>query len=133
MAEDVYQAVKEKGMLDQVMFISLDYELINRLEYVHPDAETGYLCFFSFGKIEDMNCDALLLEEESATEKNIQAIHSAGKKVFVWTVNRPASLVRFIAGNADGIITDEVEQAESLKSAFAERRDELRVMQMLQK
>lgn len=131
MAEDVYQMAKEKNMLDQCTFISLKYELINDLETKHPDADTGYLCYFSFGDIADLNCDALMLEEESATSNNVEKIHEAGKEVYVWTVNSMDSAMHFMASRVDGIITDEVLQAEAVRSLMQNRSDEMRIMQAL--
>ncbi len=111
MADDLYLLVKERGMLDQVVFICLDYEVISYLEETHPDANTGYLCYASVGDIEDLHVDELILEEETATAATIQKIHLAGKKVNVWTVDTDIGILRFCSREADGIITDNVTDA----------------------
>ncbi len=118
MAEDLYQITSEKGMLDQVVFICLSYPVISSLEQSHEDAQTGYLCYAAFGDIEGMEVDELLLEEETATPTNISRIQEAGKKIYVWTVNKPLSMLRFYARTVDGIITDEVDDSLTVKQVL---------------
>lgn len=131
MAEEVYQLVKEKEMLSQCTFICLNYPLINYLESRHPDADTGYLCFYSFGDLEEMNCDRLLLEMETATESNVEKIHEAGKKVDVWTINSGEKLQQYLLRSVDGIITDEVKEGVNTRKFLNEREDLGRVLGML--
>ncbi len=115
MAEEVYQIVCEKGMLDQVTFICLKYPTISYLELQHPEAHTGYLCFAAIGELAYLDVDELILEEETATVENINRIHEAGKKVSVWTVNQPLSMLRFFSRNVDGVISDEVDDCLEVK------------------
>ncbi len=115
MVDDLYRIVESHDMLDQVVFISLKYPLISYMEQNYPNAETGYLCYAAFGDIEDLDADQLILEEEMATPLNIDKIHEAGKKVFVWTVNKPLNMLRFYSRNVDGMITDEVEDCVDVK------------------
>ena len=131
MADDIYRMIVERGMQDECMFISLSYELIDYIETTYPEMRTGYLCYFSFGNIGDMNCDALLLEAETATQANVDKIHTAGKEVNVWTVNTLDGMTRFMTSDVDGIITDEVAQAELVRSILTERSDSARVLQYL--
>ena len=127
MVDDVYRMVRERNMQQQVTFICLDYGIVEYADQTYPDVKTGYLCFFSFGDIEDMKCDKLLLEAETATPENIAKVHAAGKEVNVWTVNSLALMVRVFADGADGIISDEVALASILRLLFRDRGDELRV------
>lgn len=131
MAEDAYAAVAARGMLDQCAFISLDYELISYLEAAHPDAETGYLIYLSFGELEQMNCDLLLVEMETATTDNIARVHQAGKQIGVWTVNDMTSVVTCSTRGADYIITDEVRASSQLLEGFYERDDVARIFDTL--
>ena len=127
MAEDVYQMVVERDMLDQCMFICLEDDLLEELEEIHPEAQTGYLCFMSFGNIEKMAVDALLLEEETATPTNIYTLHDAGKKVGVWTVNSHSGMRHFLMSDADMIITDKVSEAQAMRVRLTEDDDVARV------
>ncbi len=118
MAEDLYEMVQEKNMLNQVTFISLKYPVISGLEKQHPDAITGYLCYAGFGELEYLDVDELILEEETATVANIDKIQSIGKQVVVWTVNNEISMVRFYTREVDAIITDDVENSIRIKEFF---------------
>jgi glycerophosphoryl diester phosphodiesterase len=115
--------IKEAGMEEQCVLISLNYALINYTETAYPDMKTGYLTFLSFGNTAALNCDYLGLEEESATGSAIRAIHEQGKKVLVWTPNEPSSQKHFLLSKADGIITDHVSQAFGLISQLEKRTD----------
>lgn len=131
MAEDAYRAVADRGMLDQCAFISLDYGLIDYLETAHPEAETGYLLYLGFGELGQMNCDLLLVEEETATPQNIERIHSAGKQVGVWTVNDMTDVLTCATRGADYVITDEAQAAVNLLAMLHQRDDALRVADTL--
>ena len=131
MAREVYDAVDRKGMLDNVTFISMNFDTINFLENIHSDADTGYLCFYSFGSISRMKCDALLLETEAAVQTNINSAHSNGKRVYVWTVNSLNGITEFMNSNVDGIITDEVKLSYATREAMKKRSDETRVIERL--
>ena len=123
MADDTVRIVREAGMEDQCVLISLQYDLIDYTEETYPEIQTGYLTFLSFGNTAALNCDYLGLEEESATASAMDAIHRQGKKVLVWTPNEPASQKHFLLSKADGIITDHVSQAFGLISQLEKRTD----------
>jgi glycerophosphoryl diester phosphodiesterase len=110
-------------MEDECVLISLKYDLIDYIETNYPEIQTGFLTFASFGRTSKLNCDYLGLEEESATADSINAIHSEGKKVLVWTVNEEGSQRHFLCSKADGIITDNVTQAIELASRLSQRSD----------
>ena len=123
MAEDAVRIIREAGMEEECVLISLKYELIDDIEQNFPEMQTGYLTFASFGDTARLNCDYLGLEEESATADTIAAAHRQGKKVLVWTVNERKSQRHFLCSMADGIITDRISQAETLLGELRERSD----------
>lgn len=106
MVDDVYKKLVEKDMIDQCSMISLNYEVIEYAETAYPEVDTVYLLFFGFGHLEQLKCDSLGLEQETATLENIQIAHEAGKRVDVWTCNTFLDLLSAIRSDADGIITD---------------------------
>ncbi|MDO5476722.1 MAG: glycerophosphoryl diester phosphodiesterase membrane domain-containing protein [Eubacteriales bacterium] len=123
MADDAVKAVKDHGMEEECVLISLSYPLIDYLETTYPEMETGYLTFASFGDTALLNCDYLALEEESATAATIDAIHARGKKALVWTANESRSQKHFLCSMADGMITDQIRQAAELADKMKERDD----------
>jgi glycerophosphoryl diester phosphodiesterase len=129
MAKEVYDIVDSYDMVKDVTFISMKFKTIYYLEKMHPEAETGYLCFYSYGAVRKMKCDALLLESSAAIQTNIRVAHANGKKVYVWTVNSVNGMMNFMTSNVDGIITDEVPLAQSTMKLLEDRNDEARVFQ----
>ncbi len=54
----------------------------------------------------ELPIDYLIAHQSLASLRLIREIHEAGKKLFVWTVNRSAAMRRFAEWGADGLITD---------------------------
>ena len=79
------------------------------------------------GDIAGLNCDYIGLEEESATYQNINRIHENNKKVLVWTVNSEESQKHFLLTEVDGIITDNVKQANTIRDQLKQRDDLIRL------
>ena len=123
MADDAVKLVKQYQMEDEVVLISLKYDLIDYIETNYPEMQTGFLTFASFGKTAALNCDYIGLEEESATADAIDAIHKEGKKALVWTANEKGSQKHFLCTKADGLITDNVTQAIGLATELEQRSD----------
>ena len=123
MADDAVRIAKEHDMLDQCVFISLKYDLIDYLEKNYPDVKTGFLAFASYGNTAALNTDYLALEEEAMSSATVQAIHDQGKKALVWTINDRSKQEHFLMTNVDGIITDQVVQAEQIRTELAQRDD----------
>ena len=122
MADDAVRIIKEKGMEDQAVLISLKYDILDYIEQKYPEMLTGYLAFISFGQIENTPFDYLALEEEISTDETIAAIHDKGKKVMVWTVNEEDDIEYFMTSDADAIITDSVKLSGDIKAKLTERK-----------
>lgn len=131
MADDIYKMIKERDMVKDCSIISLNYGLIDYTETTYPELETIYLCYYSFGKLEELHCDGLGLEIETATSSNIDRIHAAGKRVDVWTCNTSSSISQFILSDVDGIITDEVHLANNIMSLMKKRGDMRRILNVI--
>ena len=121
MADDAVRIIKEKGMEDQTVLISLKYNILEYIEQKYPEMQTGYLAFISFGQIENTPFDYLALEEEISTDETIAAIHDKGKKVMVWTVNDEDDIEYFMTSDADAIITDSVKLSGEIKENLSKR------------
>lgn len=122
-ADDLITIIKNKNCENDVIFISLDYDVINYIETNYPEYETGTLFFIGLGDLSKLNCDLLIMEEEIATDTRIDAIHRSGKKAGVWTVNTPEGMYRFLDSKIDMIITDEITLAETTQFQLDNRTD----------
>ena len=127
-ADDLVAIIKDKGCESDVVFISLSYDIINYIETNYPGFETGTLFFIGIGDVSRLNCDLLIMEEETATDTRIDMIHNAGKKAIVWTVNTSDGMYRFLDSKIDAVITDEVILAEDIQAQLDNRND-LQVIQ----
>ena len=123
MVDDAVRIIKEYGMTDECVLISLKYDLIDYAESTYPEMQTAFLTFLTFGDTASLNCDYLGLEEESATTQTINSIHGQDKKVMVWTPNTLSAQKRFLLSEADAIITDNIYQADEMLKQFSERSD----------
>lgn len=131
MADDVVRIVRERGMLDEVVFISLKYKLIDYLANTYPDAQTGFLAFGSYGDVASLNCDYLAIEKLMSTDATVDAIHDQDKMAFIWTINDTDTQEYFLSSNVDAIITDNVRDAQAIKEKLAQRSDLQRVLDVL--
>ncbi|XVG95150.1 glycerophosphodiester phosphodiesterase family protein [Eubacteriales bacterium KG127] len=131
MADDLYQIVKSKDMLNECTFISLDYKEIDYMERKHKDANTMYLCFFALGGIENLNVDGVALEIEVASPSNIERLRSRDKSVAVWTCNSAAALGKSITSSVDYVVTDEVLLANAFNERIKKEPDYIRVLNTL--
>lgn len=128
MADDVVQMVKDKGMQEQVIIISLKYNLIDHIESNYPEMKTSFLAFGTFGDTANLDTDGLALEEESATDSTIAMIHEADKWVQIWTPDEEKEQIEYLNSYADYIITDNVKQAQRITEKLENRNDMERVV-----
>lgn len=131
MADDAVRIARECGVVDECVFISLDYELIDYLESAYPEVQTGFLTWVGYGDTAHLNCDYLAYEEQSATTEAILAAHEQGKEVFVWTANDYATQRRLLLTEVDAIITDNVAQANEVRAELEGRNDIERIVDKL--
>ena len=123
MADDAVAAIRERNMTDETVLISLNYKVLDYIKKTYPEFETGVLIFAGLGDVSKLNCDMIIMEEEMSTYAQIQAIHAAGKKAGVWTVNKEEELRRFLDSEADCIITDEIPMAVRIQEELQSRSD----------
>ncbi len=128
MCDDAVEIIKKRDMLNDAVLISMKYDLIDYLETWYPEVLTGYLTFFGYGDLTELNCDFLGVEEQSATPSLMDSVHAQGKRVLVWTPNTLDAQEYFLTTKADGIITDNVVQANKIVNRLNERSDLERIL-----
>ena len=66
---------------------SQDYETIKEVKSIDPEIKTAYTSAIGIGELDKLDAaDIISIQETFATYENIDRIHKAGKRVFVWTV-----------------------------------------------
>lgn len=116
----VVDIVEQAGMVDDVAIMSLKHEGIKKFRALRPDWRTGLLVTKAFGNLSNLDVDFLAVNTALATSGFIRRTQSAGKQVYVWTVNDQTSMSRMMSLGVDGIITDEPEMA---RTVLTERLD----------
>lgn len=95
--------------LENYKFMSLNSKVMEELETKVPNLETGYVIPLQFGNFHHSNVDFFVIEDFSYRDRLVEQSRKENKQVFVWTINDPALITKYLQSPADGIITDEPE------------------------
>ena len=106
----------KKLKLENYKFMSLNSNVMEELETKAPNLETGYVIPLQFGNFHQSNVDFFVKEDFSYRDRLVEQAKKQNKKVFVWTINDPALITKYLQSPADGIITDEPELVKEEKN-----------------
>ena len=101
--------------LENYKFMSLNSKVMEELETKLPNLETGYVIPLQFGNFHHSNIDFFVIEDFSYRDRLVEQARKENKQVFVWTINNPALITKYLQSPADGIITDEPELVKDEK------------------
>ena len=101
--------------LENYKFMSLNSKVMDELETIAPNLDTGYVIPLQFGNFHQSNVDFFVIEDFSYRDRLVEQAKKQNKKVFVWTINDPALITKYLQSPADGIITDEPELVKEEK------------------
>ena len=102
--------------LENYKFMSLNSKVMEELETKAPNLETGYVIPLQFGNFDQTNVDFFVIEDFAYRDRLVEQARKQNKKVFVWTINDPALITKYLQSSADGIITDEPELVKEEKN-----------------
>ena len=109
--DEVVRIIQNNDYKDECDITSQDYETLVAVKALDPAIMTAYTTVIGIGDIENLDAaDIISIEETFATFREILSIHTAGKRVFVWTVNEEESIDKLVNLNVDAIITNEIEK-----------------------
>ena len=109
------QKMKELGVEKDYPTMSLDLSVMEKVEKKAPEIKTGYVIPIQFGQFENASVDFFAIEDFSYQEDLVTQAHEMKKELYVWTINDEQKLTAYLQRPVDGIITDEVAEAQSLK------------------
>ena len=101
--------------LENYKFMSLNSKVMEELETKLPNLETGYVIPLQFGNFHHSNVDFFVIEDFSYRDRLVEQARKENKQVFVWTINDPALITKYLQSPADAIITDEPELVKNEK------------------
>jgi glycerophosphoryl diester phosphodiesterase len=84
-------------------------EVVLELRSLDPQLPLGWICDRSrlLPKWRELPCETVIAHHRICDDALVAAIHEAGKRVFVWTVNRQSAMLRFARMGVDAIISDD--------------------------
>lgn len=109
------EKVKELNIENNYKYMSLDLKVMEELESKAPQLETGYIIPFQFGRFSNNNVDFFAIEDFSFSNTLVEQAKSQNKSVYVWTINDPSLITKYLQSPANGIITDEPVQVKETK------------------
>ena len=87
-----------------------DHRIVRRLRDKRRELRCGVLSSSypvrPLAALEDAGASILWQERTVTDDMLLRALHDAGRSVFVWTVDEPADLTRFVALGVDGLCTN---------------------------
>ena len=97
----------EYGNPDNCDITSQDYATLEEVRAYNESILTAYTSVIGIGNIQNLEAaDIISIQETFAGYNNIENLHAAGKRVFVWTVNEEETMEKLIALNVDAILTN---------------------------
>jgi len=122
--QKVIDAVKSRGMADQVLIISFDFPTLVDVKKIDPAIKTGALTDASWMLghsakspeeivdeiVQSTGADYYLPAAGGVTETLIKAAHARGLKIGTWTVDAPADMERLAGQGIDAITTNKPDE-----------------------
>ena len=106
--EKVIDIIVKNDYLSSCDVTSQDYSTLEDVRKINPSVLTAYTSAVGIGSIESLEAaDIISIQETFATYENIERIHNAGKRVFVWTVNEEETMKNLVGLNVDAILTND--------------------------
>ena len=107
LARKVVEAVRARGMLDQVVIQCLEYEPLLEVRRLAPEVPIGYLLSFNAREPSRLDVNFLSVEQNRLNRSFVTRAHRRGQQVYAWTVNSAEDLQRQFDLGIDGVITDQ--------------------------
>jgi glycerophosphoryl diester phosphodiesterase len=106
-AEKVIQIIEDNNYMNNCDITSQDYSTLEEVRAINPYVLTAYTSVIGIGDIETLEAaDIISIQETFATYENIERVHRAGKRVFVWTINELDTMEKLVNLNVDAILTN---------------------------
>lgn len=105
--QKVVDIIRSENIAKECMVTSFEKPVIEKVKEIAPELITGFI--FDEEHPPDIfegNWEVVCSKRNIVDKAFVQKAKQNGKKLFVWTVNYPAEMKKFIALGVDGIITD---------------------------
>jgi len=107
--------IERYDMADQVAVASISYDSLVKVKAYDPSITTMYDMLLAYGDIGDIpDVDIYSVDEAFVTPALVKDVHDDDRQLFAWTVNDEDNMVRMYLYGVDSLVTDRIEQAESI-------------------
>lgn len=117
--QKVVDAVRARGMINQVIVISFDFPTLKEVKRLEPRIATGALVRADWFSARGNNVERIVQDAIDATgadyfmptyapvtEALVNAVHARGLKIGVWTVDNASDMTRLAGWGVDAITTN---------------------------
>lgn len=112
----VVDTFQKLGITKSYKLMSLNLDIVEAVETMAPEIETGYIIPLQFGDLAFNHLDFLLLEDFSYRDRLVWEAKWRHQELYVWTINREEQMRRYLQTPVYGIITDELELLTETKA-----------------
>ena len=116
------QKMRDLGIEKDYPAMSLDLSVMEKVEKKAPKIKTGYVIPIQFGRFENDSVDFFAIEDFSYQEELVIQAHEMKKELYVWTINDKQKLTKYLQQPIDGLITDELTEAQRLKKDLKQNK-----------
>ena len=116
------QKMRYLGVEKDYPAMSLDLSVMEKVEKKAPEIKTGYVIPIQFGSFGNDSVDFFAIEDFSYQEDLVTQAHEMKKELYVWTINDKQKLTKYLQQPIDGLITDELTEAQRLKKDLKENK-----------
>ena len=116
------QKMRDLGNEKDYPAMSLDLSVMEKVEKKAPEIKTGYVIPIQFGRFQNDSVDFFAIEDFSYQEDLVTQAHEMKKELYVWTINDKQKLTKYLQQPIDGLITDELTEAQRLKKDLKENK-----------
>ena len=131
LAERVVEAIRARGMSDDVVIQSLSYDGVRDVRRLAPRILAGYLIATPVRNPELLDVDFYAVSQRLIDPNFVLQAHRRGRKVFAWTVNDSAQMVNLAGMGVDNLITSvPADAVRVLREHWAKNPVELRLARL---
>ena len=114
-AEMFVNKFRKLGVERKFKTMSLDLNLMRKIEKIAPEIETGFVIPIQFGDFDDSKIDFYVIEDFSYRRHLALKAYKKHRKIFVWTLNTRSEISKYLQEPIDGIISDELEMINEIE------------------
>lgn len=114
LAEETIRIIRDQGVEDQVLLMSLSMRGVQQVNDLAPDLNNGYVSAVAAGDLVRLPVDFLAINQQNVSPQIITGFTRRQLPVYAWTVNRSSDMIRAIESGVSGLITDEPQLATEI-------------------